>query len=81
MLFLHIKAVGMLPNPIAAQRVVLGFTSNGTAFGAKLVTPTIAESVLGKVAGGVFAQFTIGKLVWDTTTYAAGLVSCSINGH
>lgn len=76
-----VKAVGMLPNPLAAQRIALGFTSNGAAYGAEIITPTVAESVLGKVAGGVFAEFTIGKLVYDAATYGAGLISCSLNGH
>ncbi|HET6841442.1 MAG TPA: RHS repeat-associated core domain-containing protein [Candidatus Angelobacter sp.] len=76
-----VKAVGALPNPLAAQKVVLGFTSNGAAYGSKLVNPTIAESILGKAAGGLFAEFTAAKLALDAATYAAGLLNCHFNGH
>jgi hypothetical protein len=76
-----VKAVGMIPNPFASQRVLLGTTSSGAYFGKEVVTPTLAESLLGDVAGGIFAEFTVGKLILDTATYGAGLVSCKLNGQ
>jgi hypothetical protein len=66
------------PNPLAAQRVALGVTSGGEYFGSKIITPTIAESVLGTVAGGIFSEFTVGKLILDAATYGVGLATCSL---
>ena len=75
---LGVKAFGLIPNPLAPQRVALGVTSAGEYFGSELITPTIAQSVLGTVAGGIFSEFTVGKLILDTATYVGGLVSCRL---
>ena len=75
---LGVKTIGLIPNPLAAQRVALGVTSGGEYFGSKIITPTVAESVLGTVAGGIFSEFTVAKLIFDTASYGAGLVSCSL---
>jgi hypothetical protein len=65
-------------SPFSPQRVALGVTSGGDYFGSKIITPTVAESVLGTVAGGIFSEFTVAKLILDTASYGAGLASCSL---
>lgn len=69
--------VRMLANPLAATTVTLGYTANGAAYGAEVVTPTIAQSVLGASVGSLLSSFTVGKLALDAATYTAGLFVCS----
>ena len=75
------KAIGNLPNPFAAGLASLGKaaikeTAGGAPYAASWTDATIASSVLGRGAGRAFAWFTIGKAVWDASTYAAGVFKC-----
>jgi hypothetical protein len=74
-----IKVVGNLPNPgssALAGTVTVGETAGGTAFVSTWTDATIATSVLGKTAGKAFVVFSIGKAIWDGSTYIFGAVQC-----
>ena len=76
-----VKVIGNLPNPAATGLASLGTatireTAGGTAFAAGWTNATVATSLVGRTAGKAFAVFSIGKAVWDASTYAFGAIRC-----
>jgi RHS repeat-associated protein len=76
-----VKVIGNLPNPAATGLASMGTatireTAGGTAFVSNWTDATVATSLFGKTAGKAFFAFSVGKAIWDGSTYLFGAVQC-----
>jgi hypothetical protein len=66
---------GAIPTGGAAT-AELGVNGAGTYFVKAFSTPTVASTVVGRVAGAVLSKAVAAKAVYDFATYGIGLATC-----